>query len=133
MRWLAVLTLLLALLAPTLAFSQADDSAKIPIRSSACLDPKPDKPCVTAPRATYQPDPAYTKQARKKKLQGQVRLTVIVGTDGTPNNIKVTKSLGMGLDEEAVKTVQTGKFDPGTRDGKPVAIQITVAVDFQLP
>jgi TonB family protein len=80
----------------------------------------------------YQPDPPYSKKAREKKLQGQVWLSIIVGTDGTTRDVKVSKSLGLGLDEEAVKAVQTWKFNPATLEGTPVAVHLVVSVDFHL-
>jgi len=56
----------------------------------------------------------------------------IAGTDGVVRDITVTKSLGVGPDEEAVKSLQTWKFEPATLDGKPVALKIAVQVDFRL-
>jgi hypothetical protein len=46
--------------------------------------------------------------------------------------IAVTESLGLGPDEEAVKSLQTWKFEPATLEGKPVALKIAVQVDFRL-
>jgi len=87
---------------------------------------------VSAPVATYQPDPEYSEEARKAKYQGEVWLMVIVGTDGRAHDIRVSRSLGLGLDEKAMESVRTWKFDPGKKDGVPVAVQITVEVAFHL-
>jgi TonB family protein len=87
---------------------------------------------IRAPRAIYAPDPEYSLEARKAKLNGTVVLWLIVGPDGQPIDIKVVKSLGHGLDEEAIDAVKRWKFDPGTKDGKPVAIQINVEINFHL-
>jgi len=87
---------------------------------------------VTGPKAIYQPDPEYSEEARKAKYQGTVVLSIIVGADGVPRDIKISKSLGMGLDEKAIETVKTWKFDPGTKDGKPVATYASVEVAFHL-
>jgi TonB family protein len=57
---------------------------------------------------------------------------LVVGEDGKPRDIKVTKPLGKGLDEKAVEAVRSWKFDPARKDGKPVAVQIAVEVDFHL-
>jgi TonB family protein len=57
---------------------------------------------------------------------------MIVGADGIPTNIKVVNPIGMGLDEKAVETVSTWKFQPATKDGNPVAAQIAVEIDFHL-
>ncbi|MCU1271308.1 MAG: TonB-like protein [Acidobacteriaceae bacterium] len=87
---------------------------------------------VSAPKATYAPDPEYSEEARKAKYQGVVVLTLIVGADGVPRDIRVTRSLGLGLDEKAIETVKTWKFDPGTKDGKPVATYANIEVQFHL-
>jgi len=87
---------------------------------------------VTPPHLTYSPEPEYSKQARKKKYQGTCVLAVIVGSDGQPHDIQVTRSLGMGLDEKAIEAVKKWKFDPARKAGKPVATKITVQVNFRL-
>ena len=87
---------------------------------------------VSAPKATYAPDPEYSEEARKAKYQGTVVLSLIVGADGVPRDIRVARSVGLGLDEKAIETVKTWKFDPGTKDGKPVATYATIEVAFHL-
>ena len=87
---------------------------------------------VSAPKELYTPDPEYSEEARKAKYQGEVWLRVIVGTDGRAHDIRVSRSLGLGLDEKAVEGVRTWKFEPGKKDGVPVAVEITVQVSFTL-
>lgn len=87
---------------------------------------------VSAPRILYAPDPDYSEEARKAKYQGTVVLWVIVGPDGRPRDIRVSRSLGLGLDEKAMDAVRTWKFEPARKDGQPVAVQINVEVNFRL-
>jgi len=87
---------------------------------------------VSAPRPTYQPDPEYSEEARKAKYQGTSVLSLIVGADGRTRDIKIARSLGLGLDEKAIEAVKQWKFDPAMRDGKPVAVEISVEIDFHL-
>lgn len=87
---------------------------------------------VTAPKAIFAPDPAYDKEARKAKYQGTCLLGMIVGADGVPRDIKVLRGIGKGLDEKAVEAVRRWKFEPATKDGKPVAVVINVEVSFRL-
>jgi periplasmic protein TonB len=87
---------------------------------------------VSAPRAIFAPDPEYSEEARKAKYQGTCVLWLIVGPDGRPRDIRVTRTLGLGLDEKAVEAVRQWKFDPAMKDGKPVAVQISVEVSFRL-
>ena len=87
---------------------------------------------VSAPVATFQPDPEYSEEARKAKYQGEVMLWVIVGADGKAHDIRVARSLGLGLDEKAMEAVKNWRFEPGKKDGTPVAVQIQIEVDFHL-
>lgn len=87
---------------------------------------------VSAPRALDTPDPEYSEEARKAKYQGTVVLWLIVDPDGKPRDIKVARALGMGLDQKAIEAVRRWKFEPAMKDGKPVAVQINVEVNFRL-
>jgi len=87
---------------------------------------------VSAPKAVYAPDPEYSEEARKAKYQGTCVLWLVVGPDGRPRDIKVARTLGLGLDEKAIEAVKTWKFEPAMKDGKPVAVQINVEVSFRL-
>jgi TonB family protein len=87
---------------------------------------------VSAPRALYAPDPEYSEEARKAKWQGTVVLWVVIGPDGKPRDVRVQRSLGMGLDEKAIEAVRTWKFEPAKKDGQPVAVQVNVEVNFRL-
>jgi TonB family protein len=87
---------------------------------------------VSAPRALETPDPEYSEEARKAKYQGTCVLWLIVGPDGKPRDIKVARALGMGLDQKAIEAVRNWKFSPAMKDGKPVAVQINVEVNFRL-
>lgn len=87
---------------------------------------------ASVPQAIYSPEPSFSEEARKAKMQGMVTLILVVGKDGKPYNIRVGQSLGMGLDEQAIAAVQKWRFRPATRNGEPVATRIAVQVDFHL-
>ena len=87
---------------------------------------------VSAPRAIYDPDPEYSEEARQAKYQGSVFLWVVVGADGRAHEIRVQRSLGMGLDEKAIEAVRRWRFEPSIRNGLPVASQVTIEVSFRL-
>jgi protein TonB len=87
---------------------------------------------VSAPKAIYSPDPEYSEEARKAKYQGTCVLWLVVGPDGKPRDIRVQRTLGLGLDEKAIEAVKTWRFEPALKDGKPVAVQINVEVSFRL-
>lgn len=89
---------------------------------------------VTAPRILRQVKPAYTSEAMRAKVQGEVLLRCVVLPDGSVGRVEVVKSLDsvFGLDQEAIKAARQWKFVPGTRLGEPVAVRVTIALDFTL-
>lgn len=87
---------------------------------------------VIAPRGTYMPNPEYTDRARKKKLQGTVMLEMVVTREGNADEVKVVRGFDPDLDQKAIDTVRQWRFDPGTKDSKPVTVQLNVEVTFRL-
>ena len=87
---------------------------------------------VTAPKGTYMPNPEYTERARKKKLRGTVILAIIVTPEGNVGDAKVVRGFDPEMDQNALNTVRTWKFEPTTKDGKPVAVAINVEATFNL-
>jgi TonB family protein len=87
---------------------------------------------VSVPRVIDSPDPEYSDEARRAKYQGTVVLWVVVGPDGRVHDIRVQRTLGMGLDERAVEAVKRWKFEPARKDGQPVAVQVNIEVRFTL-
>jgi TonB family protein len=86
---------------------------------------------VTAPVLLYKTQPDYTEEARKAKYQGTVLLYIEVDPSGKATNIRVQRSLGLGLDEKAIEAVKQWKFKPGYRDGNPVPVSATIEVNFR--
>lgn len=87
---------------------------------------------VSAPRVVYDPSPEYTEEARKAKYEGTVVLSIIVGLDGRPRDLRIVRSLGLGLDEKAMEAVRNWKFEPARKSGQAVAVQVNVEVEFRL-
>lgn len=87
---------------------------------------------VTAPRALNSPDPEYSEEARIARLQGKCVLSLVVNSEGKPQDVKVSRSLGKGLDEKSIEAVRNWTFEPARKDGKPVAVRISVVVTFRL-
>ncbi len=87
---------------------------------------------VSAPTVISKTEPQYSEEARKARLQGTVLIALVVGEDGEPRNVRVLKSLGLGLDEKAMETVRTWRFAPGQKEGAPVPVLATIQVNFRL-
>jgi protein TonB len=85
---------------------------------------------IAMPRITSNPDPEYTDAALKAGVHGSVIVKLTVGKDGSTRDLKVLNGLGYGLDESAMKAVQSWKFEPALKDGIPVDCAIAVELAF---
>jgi hypothetical protein len=97
------------------------------------------------PKAVFSPDPDYTEAARVAKRQGTVLLGVILGRDGSPEDVwviskfvdpnddeKIFRPLGLGLEQKAVDAVRQWKFEPAMKNGKPVPVFANIKVSFRV-
>jgi len=87
---------------------------------------------VSQPTLIHKEEPEYSEEARKAKWQGTVELQIVVDEHGNPKEMRVTRALGLGLDQKAMEAVAKWRFKPGTKDGKPVPVIATVQVNFRL-
>ncbi len=98
----------------------------------------PDEPAlrisdgVSAPRLLSKTEPEYSEEARQLRHQGVVALAIEIDTEGRPRAIELHRSLGLGLDEKAAEAVAQWRFQPGTKDDKPVPVKATVEIHFRL-
>jgi TonB family protein len=74
----------------------------------------------------------FSDEARKAGRQGIVLVSLIVDTHGRPQEIKVVRPLGMGLDEKAVEAAGKYRFKPAMKNGEPVPVTVIVEVNFRL-
>jgi TonB family protein len=89
---------------------------------------------ISLPVVVKEVKPSYTDEAKAAGIRGSVWLRVVVQADGLVGDVQVTRSLDQeyGLDNEAVKAAKQWEFKPGTKDGKPVAVEVTVEMTFTL-
>ena len=89
---------------------------------------------VETPRPVRQVRPNYTAEAMRAKIVGDVVVEAVVLPGGSVGDVTVIQSLDrvFGLDEEAVKAARQWRFLPGTRFGAPVAVLVTIVLEFRL-
>jgi TonB family protein len=87
---------------------------------------------VSIPSVIYKVDPDYTEEARRARISGTVIVSLIVGADGRPRDIRIVRGLGRGLDEKAAEAVARWRFRPGIKEGSTVPVQATIEVKFRL-
>jgi protein TonB len=80
-----------------------------------------------------EPRPFYTEEARKNKVQGVVKVRILVDETGTVREVVVTRSLPDGLSEQAIRAAHQMRFRPAIKNGQPVAYWISnVEIEFNL-
>jgi len=88
---------------------------------------------VSQPVPLNQVEAEFSDEARRAKYQGVCIVSLIVDAQGNPQNPRVVRPLGMGLDEKALEAVRKYKFKPAMKDGKtPVPVMINVEINFRL-
>jgi TonB family protein len=78
----------------------------------------------------FPPHPQYSEEARQAKAEGLLYLSLIVGADGKTRDIRVTGSVGKGLDERAIDTVRKWRYRPGKYKGRAVPVRATMVFHF---
>jgi TonB family protein len=89
-------------------------------------------PATQPVEIVFKPKPAYTEEARKLNLEGEVLLEVMFGANGELRVNRVVRGLGHGLDEAAVTATNKIRFKPAQRNGAAVDSTAIVHVMFQL-
>lgn len=89
---------------------------------------------VTLPTLVREVKPSYTAQALAARIQGAVLLSAVVLSNGVVGEVTVVRSLDTqyGLDSQAVRATKQWLFDPGTKDGLPVAVRVTIEMSFTI-
>ena len=87
---------------------------------------------VTAPKPRYQPDPDYPAVAKREGFVGHPVFTMIVDKTGSVSKPVLVQPAGLGLDENAYQAMRTWKFQPATRNGQPVAVEVNAEFTFDL-
>jgi TonB family protein len=87
---------------------------------------------ITAPAILREVKPDYTEEGRRRHLEGDVVMEIIVRSDGSVGNVKLLQGLGAGLDQRAIQAVRQWRFSPAKRYGVPVDVIVEVAMEFKL-
>ena len=89
-------------------------------------------PGVRMPRVIRMVQPKYTSAAMRAKVQGQVVVQAVVGTDGSVEKARVILGLDPDLDEQALIAIRQWSFQPGNLDGRAVPVAVVCTLEFRL-
>ncbi len=101
-------------------------------QTASAATPDVGVPFDTPPDPTERVNPKYPEVAAKAGIQGDVFLKVSIDAAGTVTGAEVLKSVHPALDNAAKDAVQAWKFKPAMKDGKPVAVSVTIPFRFKL-
>ncbi len=88
---------------------------------------------VGLPVCTHCPNPDYTSEAVRRGIQGIVSMSAVITDQGRVTNLVIEKKLDHELDQLAVATVKSWRFNPAMNvDGKPVPVHVPIEVTFRL-
>ncbi len=87
---------------------------------------------ITPPSLIREVKPDYTEEARRRGINGEVELEIVVRRDGSVGDVRLQRGLGAGLDQRAIDAVRQWRFAPARRLGTPVDVLVEVAVAFKL-
>lgn len=91
------------------------------------------QPVDSRPVLLNRPEPVYTIKARAEKIQGVVRLRVLIGSDGKVKRVRIVTGLPYGLSEQARAAAYEMNFKPAMKNGQPVAFWLAnVEIEFKL-
>jgi TonB family protein len=82
-------------------------------------------------RLIHRVSPNYPKEARKKHIEGLVRLQVLIDKKGKTRVLKTISGDAL-LTEAATKAVQKWRYEPNFLNGQPIEVTTTIDVTFQL-
>ncbi len=108
------------------------------VADSESEDEKPFKPSkeearkMKPPKPVYTPEPNYSAAARSLNVRGTLVLSIIIDKTGAVRHPKIIRPLGLGLDEQALNTARTWRFEPATFNGEPVTVQMGIEINFDL-
>ena len=86
-------------------------------------------PGVSPPRVTKQVNPNY-KTARGVKLEGAITVVLVVSSKGVPRDVRVAKGLDKDVDQSAIDAVREWRFSPARKNDQPIAVRISLEIDF---
>jgi len=87
---------------------------------------------IVAPGLLHEVKPDYTEAARRRGIEGDVVLEIVVRSDGGVGTVRILQGLDPGLDQRAIEAVRQWRFSPARRLGSPVDVIVEVAVEFKL-
>lgn len=109
-----------------------EENLKLAGPEGAMTGPLTEKRFVRKARIVYKPEPPYTEEARRKRVNGTVRLRAVLSSNGRVTAIEPLSWLPNGLTESAIRVARHMVFFPAVKDGRPVSQYVTLEYNFNV-
>jgi TonB family protein len=86
---------------------------------------------IKPPTLIHAYNPAFTDLANAQKFSGSVKLYLWFDSDGKVSHVSIARPAGLGLDEAAIAAVEQYQFQPATKNGTPVTVDLYLDVSFK--
>lgn len=125
---------LLISLPGALVAARADDQSSANHKDKGTAENKVYQPGgdVKPPKLVHYVEPDFSPKSKEAFVEGTVKMSTVVTSDGVATDLHVMSGLNTEEDRTAVEAVKQWKFQPGTKDGQPVNVKVTVEVSFHL-
>lgn len=87
---------------------------------------------IRPPKLIHYVEPKFSRDSKEAFVEGTVKISTIVTVEGEASECHVTAGLTEGQDKTAMEALKQWRFQPGTKEGKPVRVRVTVEVGFHL-
>jgi TonB family protein len=111
---------------------KAGDDKKEQAKDSAAAEVYEPGPTVKAPKLVHYVEPEFSANSKEAFVEGVVKVSTVVTPEGNVSNCQIIRGLNAEEDRTALKAVKLWRFQPGTKDGKPVNVRVTVEIEFHL-
>jgi protein TonB len=87
---------------------------------------------VTTPKLIHYVEPRFSPSSKEAYVEGVVRISTVVNPAGLPTDLHIVEGLNSEEDGTAIEAVKQWRFQPGTKQGHPVHVKVTVQIEFHL-
>jgi TonB family protein len=87
---------------------------------------------VKAPKLVHYVEPEFSSKSKEAFIEGVVKISTIITIEGRPSEPRVVRGLNAEEDRTALEALKQWRFQPGTKDGKPVNVRVTIEIAFHL-
>ena len=87
---------------------------------------------VAPPVPLRKVDPKYVASAQSDRIEGKIQLACVIGKDGHVSHVEMIRGLDDRLNVTAQEAMAKWEFEPATRQGEPVEVEVLVEIPFRL-